>query len=126
MWLKILLLAAQSCLLDHLFHLNIALKMSLDMPFQVCDVFCKHAFDIFFLSLVNDGGIFQWFITVHLKKSLPVCNSLTHDFLHKLASTCTRVMIKSTLGKKNKNLSVMFNVGNFTLLGNGIQCFNKI
>lgn len=80
----------------------------------------------FFLSLVNDGGIFQWFITVHLKKSLPVCNSLTHDFLHKLASTCTRVMIKSTLGKKNKNLSVMFNVGNFTLLGNGIQCFNKI
>lgn len=65
LWLKILLLATQSCLLDHLFHLNIVLKMSLDMPFQVCDVFCKHAFDIFFLSLVNDGGIFQWFITVH-------------------------------------------------------------
>lgn len=60
-----------------------------------------------------------------LKKSLPVCNSLTHDFLHKLASTCTRVMIKSTLGKKNKNLSVMFNVGNFTLWGNGIQCLIK-
>lgn len=61
----------------------------------------------------NDNGLKPF-----NKKSLPVCNSLTHDFLQVLASTCTRVMIKCTLGQKNKNL--IFNVGSVTLWGNGI------
>lgn len=55
-----------------------------------------------------------------LKKSLLVCNLLIYDFLYKLVSICIRVMIKCILDKKNKNLLVMFNVGNFILWGNGI------
>lgn len=51
LWLKILLLAAQSCFVDHLFHLNIALKMSLNMPFQVCDD-VNMLFDIYFFFVI--------------------------------------------------------------------------